>query len=52
MYYPCSERGGPEFIGEGEGEGYNLNIAFNEKNIGDEEYLKGKISNIFKCKLI
>ncbi|XP_052061653.1 histone deacetylase 6-like isoform X3 [Mytilus californianus] len=38
-FYPSSEDGSEEKVGEGEGEGYNVNIAWNHGFMGDAEYI-------------
>eukprot|EP00050_Salpingoeca_kvevrii_P017376 m.64561 g.64561 ORF g.64561 m.64561 type:complete len:468 (+) comp7527_c0_seq1:2-1405(+) len=38
-FYPCQPDAGPSFVGSGSGRGYNINIGWNERNIGDAEYL-------------
>ncbi|XP_071158515.1 histone deacetylase 6-like isoform X4 [Mytilus edulis] len=38
-FYPSSEDGSEEKVGEGEGKGYNVNIAWNHGYMGDAEYI-------------
>lgn len=37
-FYPGTKAGGPHMVGEGEGVGHNVNVAWNEKRMGDEHY--------------
>lgn len=38
-FFPFSKDAGPRIVGNGHGEGKNVNVAWNEKNMGDDEYL-------------
>mmetsp|Transcript_5366 Transcript_5366/g.12190 ORF Transcript_5366/g.12190 Transcript_5366/m.12190 type:complete len:596 (-) Transcript_5366:175-1962(-) len=38
-FFPFLQHGGPTTIGNGAGEGFNINVGWNEKNMGDDEYL-------------
>lgn len=38
-FFPNSEKGNSDFVGEGKGEGFNVNIPWNEKGMGDSEYI-------------
>ena len=33
------QQGGPTSVGKGKGEGFNINIGWNDKKMGDDEYL-------------
>ncbi|XP_038054576.1 histone deacetylase 6-like [Patiria miniata] len=39
MFFPSSPDGAPDVTGQGEGEGYNVNIAWNVDSMGDAEYI-------------
>eukprot|EP00505_MAST-04D_sp_SCG-Rhode-Island_P003371 Stramenopile-MAST_4_protein_3371 len=39
QFYPGGKNGSPTEVGVGDGEGYNINIGWNAKNMGDHEYL-------------
>jgi len=38
-YFPHQQSAGPNTVGIGDGEGYNINVGWNKKGMGDEEYL-------------
>jgi len=38
-FFPFLEGGGPTSAGKGPGEGFNINVGWNEKKMGDDEYL-------------
>jgi len=38
-FFPFLQGGGPTSVGSGSGEGFNINVGWNEKRIGDDEYL-------------
>ena len=38
-FFPFLEHGGPTTVGTGAGEGFNINVGWNEKKMGDDEYL-------------
>ena len=38
-FYPCSEDANYDKVGEGEGEGFNVNIPWNGQQFGDSEYM-------------
>ena len=38
-FYPFSKEAGPKVVGIGDGEGRNVNVGWNDKNMGDDEYL-------------
>ncbi|KAL7549670.1 hypothetical protein ACHAWF_012935, partial [Thalassiosira exigua] len=38
-FFPFLEHGGPTSVGTGAGEGFNINVGWNDKNMGDDEYL-------------
>uniref|UniRef100_A0A8D8ZMH7 Protein deacetylase HDAC6 n=1 Tax=Cacopsylla melanoneura TaxID=428564 RepID=A0A8D8ZMH7_9HEMI len=38
-FFPHSKDAGPHSVGEGKGEGYNVNIAWNKKGMSDPEYI-------------
>ena len=33
------QQGGPSSVGNGDGEGFNINVGWNDKKMGDDEYL-------------
>lgn len=38
-YFPfLGGNGGPDMVGEGKGAGFNINVGWNQKHMGDEEY--------------
>ena len=37
-YFPFEGNGGPDTVGTGMGAGFNVNVGWNQKNMGDEEY--------------
>ena len=37
-FFPCSEDAGDDKVGDGAGEGFNINIPFNRGRMGDSEY--------------
>ncbi|KAK3101488.1 hypothetical protein FSP39_003983 [Pinctada imbricata] len=39
FFYPSSDHGNHTFVGEGPGEGFNVNIPFNRDYMGDAEYI-------------
>ena len=39
QFYPCSEDANYDKVGEGEGEGFNVNIPWNGQQFGDAEYM-------------
>ena len=38
-YFPFSKDASPRIVGTGDGEGFNVNVAWSDKNMGDNEYL-------------
>lgn len=38
-FFPFLQHGGPTSVGIGAGEGFNINVGWNEKRMGDDEYL-------------
>ncbi|KAL7542290.1 hypothetical protein ACHAXR_013391 [Thalassiosira sp. AJA248-18] len=38
-FFPFLQHGGPKNVGNGAGEGFNMNVGWNEKKMGDDEYL-------------
>ncbi|KAL9181552.1 hypothetical protein ACHAXT_010357 [Thalassiosira profunda] len=38
-FFPFQQQGGPSFAGMADGEGFNINVGWNDKAIGDDEYL-------------
>ncbi|XP_051157259.1 histone deacetylase 6-like [Leptopilina boulardi] len=38
-FFPNSEKGNSDFVGDGVGKGFNVNIPWNEKGMGDAEYI-------------
>lgn len=38
-FYPFLQYGGAKSVGTGAGEGFNINVGWNENNMGDDEYL-------------
>mmetsp|Transcript_23699 Transcript_23699/g.49617 ORF Transcript_23699/g.49617 Transcript_23699/m.49617 type:complete len:658 (-) Transcript_23699:134-2107(-) len=38
-FFPFQQGGGPSTVGSGAGEGFNINVGWNEKRMGDDEYL-------------
>lgn len=38
-FYPFFQYGGAKSVGTGAGEGFNINVGWNENNMGDDEYL-------------
>lgn len=38
-FFPFSKDAGPRIVGSGDGEGRNINVAWNDKNMEDDEYL-------------
>ena len=38
-FFPFLQNGGPTCVGDGAGEGFNINVGWNEKKMGDDEYL-------------
>ena len=38
-FYPFLEQGGPSSVGTGVGRGFNVNVGWNDKRMGDDEYL-------------
>ena len=38
-FFPFHQNGGPTNVGVGDGEGFNINVGWNEKNIDDDAYL-------------
>lgn len=38
-FYPGKVDAGPEFVGEGAGKGFNVNMAWSGPMMGDNEYL-------------
>lgn len=38
-FYPGGPDGGPEAVGKGKGAGFNVNIGWNTRGMGDPEYL-------------
>ena len=47
-FYPGGKEGSELNIGEGDGQGYNLNIPFNEVGMGNDEYLYVWENLVFK----
>mmetsp|Transcript_17513 Transcript_17513/g.38010 ORF Transcript_17513/g.38010 Transcript_17513/m.38010 type:complete len:632 (+) Transcript_17513:169-2064(+) len=37
-FFPFRKNGGPTTVGTGAGEGYNVNVGWNQKGMGDDEY--------------
>mmetsp|Transcript_37779 Transcript_37779/g.55729 ORF Transcript_37779/g.55729 Transcript_37779/m.55729 type:complete len:485 (+) Transcript_37779:92-1546(+) len=38
-FFPFSKDAGPRIVGNGDGEGRNVNVGWNDKRMGDDEYL-------------
>ncbi len=38
-FFPFLDHGGPNCVGNNEGKGYNMNVGWNDKKMGDDEYL-------------
>ncbi|KAL7446807.1 hypothetical protein ACHAXM_011459 [Skeletonema potamos] len=38
-FFPFSKDAGPKSVGSGDGEGRNVNVGWNDKKMGDDEYL-------------
>lgn len=38
-FFPFLQQGGPTSVGTGAGKGFNMNIGWNDKKMGDDEYL-------------
>lgn len=38
-FYPYQQHGGATSVGTGAGEGFNINVGWNENKMGDDEYL-------------
>lgn len=38
-FYPAKQDAGPSHVGAGRGQGYNVNVAWNTRLVGDAEYL-------------
>jgi len=38
-FFPFLDHGGPNCVGNNEGKGFNMNIGWNNKKMGDDEYL-------------
>jgi histone deacetylase 6 len=38
-FFPFLQQGGPASVGNGTGKGFNMNVGWNDKKMGDDEYL-------------
>ena len=38
-FFPFLQHGGPANVGKGAGKGFNINVGWNDKKMGDDEYL-------------
>ena len=38
-FYPCGDDGSHMMVGEGEGEGYNINVPWENGGCGDADYI-------------